>query len=310
MQKIQENVPLAPLTTFKIGGTARYYVQVTDTTSLMKAREFAEKNKLKEDIFGGGSKILFSDKGFFGIIIHMVGGGKEAENDRIYAGAGVPLGDVVSLAQERGLSGIERLAGVPGSFCGAVRGNAGAFGTEIGNIVEKVKAIDLKSGILREFSQSDCEFGYRTSILKKYPHLLVLSADLRLKKGADPDALLATMRETLAKREAKHPQDIPSAGSFFVNPIVTDKSLHEIFERDSGMPSKNGRLPAGWLIDRVGLRGKQIGGAKISNQHPNYLINTGNATAEDIITLASIAKTRVRNEFSIQLKEEVQYVGF
>ncbi|OGI21557.1 MAG: UDP-N-acetylenolpyruvoylglucosamine reductase [Candidatus Moranbacteria bacterium RIFCSPHIGHO2_01_FULL_55_24] len=310
MQKIQENVPLAPLTTFKVGGTARYYVQVTDTTSLMKAREFAEKNKLKEYIFGGGSNILFSDKGFSGIIIHMVGGGKEAENDRIYAGAGVPLGDVVSLAQERGLSGIERLAGVPGSFGGAVRGNAGAFGTEIGNIVEKVKAIDLKSGILREFSQSDCEFGYRTSIFKKYPHLLVLSADLRLKKGADPDALLATMRETLAKREAKHPQDIPSAGSFFVNPIVTDKSLHEIFERDSGMPSKNGRLPAGWLIDRVGLRGKQIGGAKISNQHPNYLINTGNATAEDIITLASIAKTRVRNEFSIQLKEEVQYVGF
>ena len=271
--------------------------------------EYADKNKLPFYVLGGGSNVLFSDTGFPGIIIHIAGGGVSVSGDKITASAGASLFEVVLAAQVAGLQGVEKLAGIPGSFGGAVRGNAGAFGTEIGDVIISVKTLDRVSGMVAEYSREECQFGYRSSLFQKHLNLVVLSAEIKLVSG-DSDALNRIIKETVATREAKHPQNAKCAGSFFKNPVVKDDHLLKEFEKDTGRPSKDGKLPAGWLIDHVGLRGKKIGGAMVSKQHPNYLLNTGDATAEDIVTLASLIKTRVRDELKVKLVEEVQYVGF
>lgn len=309
MFTVRENVSLAPFTTFKVGGKARYFVEAAGAIELAGAFEYAEKNNLPVYVLGGGSNVLFSDKGFAGVVVHVQDGGIKVTGQKILAGAGVPLFDVVRSASKASLQGIEKLAGIPGSFGGAVRGNAGAFGTEIGNVIVSVKCLNQNTGMVKEYKKEECDFGYRTSIFKKNGGIVILSAEIALEKGEEKE-LERIMKETVAKREAKHPQSAKCAGSFFMNPYVNDELLLEEFEKDNGSPSRDGKLPAGWLIDHVGLRGKKIGGAMVSKQHPNYLLNTGDATAEDIITLASLVKTRVRDELRVKLQEEVQYVGF
>lgn len=309
MLKLRENVSLAPFTTFKIGGKARYYGEVSGTIELAEMFDYAEKHKLPLYVLGGGSNTLFSDKGFSGIVVRVVDGGVKVMGQKMIIGAGVPLLDAVLAAKDASLQGIEKLAGIPGSFGGAIRGNAGAFGAEIGTFVTSVKALDRSTGMVHEYSREECAFGYRMSLFKKRSHLVVLSAELRLMLG-DSAELERIIKETRATREAKHPQAALCAGSFFMNPVVHNQHLLEEFQKDTGNPSKDGKLPAGWLIDHVGLRGKKIGGAQVSPQHPNYIVNTGNATAEDIVMLASLIKTRVRDELQVRLQEEVQCVGF
>lgn len=309
MVTVRKNVLLAPLTTFHIGGKAEYFVETTGALELAEAFEYAEAHRLPVRILGGGSNVIFPDAGFAGLIIRMRDGGIRVSGDRILCGAGVTLFDVVHTAAAAGLAGIERLAGIPGSLGGAIRGNAGAFGTEIGERVVSVKVFIQDTGMVKEYKQSACEFGYRTSIFKKNPELIVLSAELKLTTG-DMDELERIISDTVAIREAKHPQNVKCAGSFFINPVVKNEKLRQEFEKDTGMTIKGETLPAGWLIDHVGLRGKKIGGAMVSHDHPNYLMNTGDATAEDVLMLASLIKTRVRDELSVKLQEEVQFIGF
>jgi UDP-N-acetylmuramate dehydrogenase len=309
MFTLRENVPLAPLTTFRVGGPARYYSEVSCALEMAEVLDYAEKHELPLCIIGGGSNTLFSDKGFPGIVTRVIDGGISVSHDRVAAGAGMMLHEVVRAAELAGLQGIEKLAGIPGSFGGALRGNAGAFGTEIGDHVMSVKALDRHTGMVHEYDLTKCQFSYRESVFKKNSHLVILSGELKLKVG-DKAELERIARETVATREAKHPQSAKCAGSFFMNPTVTDKHLLAEFEKDTGKPTKDGKLPAGWLIDHVGLRGKKIGDAQVSQMHPNYIVNTGKATAEDIITLASLVKTRVRDELGVRLREEVQFVGF
>jgi UDP-N-acetylmuramate dehydrogenase len=306
---LRENVSLAPFTTFHVGGVARYYAEASGAIELAEVFEYAEKMKLPLYVLGGGSNVLFSDQGFPGIVLRIVAGSITVTGKKVLAGAGSSLFSVVEKAAAMSLQGIEKLAGIPGSFGGAVRGNAGAFGTEIGQLVASVKVLDQHTGMVKEYQQSECQFHYRSSLFKKNPHLVVLSAELKLSPG-DKTVLERVIQETMATRESKHPQKALCAGSFFMNPVVTDKHLLEEFAKDTGNPSKDGKLPAGWLIDHVGLRGKKIGGAMVSQYHPNYLVNTGNATAKDVLMLASLVKTRVRDELRIRLQEEVQYVGF
>jgi len=306
---LRENVPLAPLTTFGLGGAARYYAEAYGALELAEVFEYAEKNKLPFYVLGGGSNVLFSDAGFSGVVIHITGGSISVSHDTLHVGAGVPLFDVVRAAKEASLQGIEKMAGIPGLFGGAVRGNAGAFGCEIGNFIVSVKTLNRFSGMIKEYRKEDCQFNYRNSIFKKTPELVILSAEIKLTLG-DKDHMERIISETVALRESKHPQDVKCAGSFFMNPVVSDERLLKEFEKDTGNVSKDGKLPAGWLIDHVGLRGKKIGGAQVSLVHPNYLLNTGNATAAEIVMLASLIKTRVRDELHIRLEEEAQYVGF
>lgn len=309
MMHLKKNVSLAPLTTFRVGGKADYFVEATGPMELVEAIEYAEEHKFPVFIMGKGSNILFSDKGFRGMVIRMMDGGIKVSGEKILCGAGVTLFDVVKAARDAGLAGIEKLAGIPGSLGGAVRGNAGAFGTEIGNVVDSVKAYVRDTGMVKEYKRDACGFSYRMSLFKKDPELIVLSAEINLKVG-DKETIGKIVDDTVAQREAKHPQDALCAGSFFMNPMVKDKKLRAEFEKDTGMAPRGDVLPAGWLIDHAGLRGKKIGGAMISDKHPNYLVNIGDATAEDIITLASLVKTRVRDELGVRLREEVQLVGF
>lgn len=309
MLQIKKNIPLAQFSTFRIGGKADFYVTAITPQEVAEAVEYAEQQKMPLYILGGGSNVLFSDKGFRGLIIHINDGSIHIDGPRVSAGAGAILHEVVQKAAAANLAGLERLAGIPGSFGGGVRGNAGAFSMEIGDRVVLVKIYDKHSSLVREFSHDECQFTYRSSIFKLQPHLLIISAELRLEPGNQIE-LEKIIKETIAQREAKHPQDALCAGSFFMNPVVEDNHLREEFEKDNLTSLRGDKLPAGWLIDHVGLRGAQIGGAMVSMRHPNYILNTGNAKAEDIIMLASMVKMRVRDQLGVQLKEEVQLVGF
>lgn len=309
MLHIRKNVSLAPFTTFHIGGKADYFVETSGALELAEAFEYAQTHHLLVRVLGGGSNVIFPDAGFRGLIVRILDGGTRISGQRVSCGAGIKLFDIVRETVAAGLAGIERLAGIPGSFGGAIRGNAGAFGTEIGDVVVSVKVFIQETGMIKEYKQADCRFAYRTSVFKDNPNLIILSAEMRLAEG-DRVALEKIIQETIVKREAKHPQDAKCAGSFFINPVVKDEKLREEFEKDTGMRVRDETLPAGWLIDFVGLRGKKIGGAMISDKHPNYLVNTGTATAEDVMMLASLVKTRVRDELGIRLRAEVQFVGF
>lgn len=309
MLNVRKKVPLAPLTTFHIGGQADYFVDTSGALELAEAFEYAEAHHLPVRILGGGSNVIFPDAGFRGLIIRILDGGIRISGEQVSCGAGIKLFDVVREAAAAGLAGIENLAGIPGSFGGAIRGNAGAFGTEIGDVVTAVKVFVQATGMIKEYRHTDCLFAYRTSVFKDNPDLIILSAEMRLAAG-DRKQLEKIIEETVAKREAKHPQGAKCAGSFFINPVVKDEKLREEFEKDTGMSIRGETLPAGWLIDSVGLRGKKIGGAMVSGKHPNYLVNTGSATAEDVMMLASLVKTRVRDELGVKLQAEVQFVGF
>lgn len=309
MLSIQSQVPLAPLTTFKLGGPAEYFVRVTTAHQLVEALEHARRQELPVFLMAGGSNLLVSDQGVRGLVIEIANTSFRIQDRHVWADAGVPLLTLVQAVAQAGLAGMERLAGIPGSLGGALRGNAGAFGMEIKDVVLSVKAYDRRQGVVRSFQRADCQFGYRSSIFKKRSDLVILSAELELTLG-DRAELERMNRVTMEQREAKHPQTARCAGSFFMNPEVTDSKLLEEFERDTGTPSKDGKLPAGWLIDHVGLRGKRIGGAQVSAQHPNYFVNTGQATADDVVMLASLVKQRVRSELGVELREEVQMVGF
>ena len=309
MVDIQQNIPLAPLTTFKVGGPARYFVAADSEADLAEALNFAREQGLSVFVLGGGSNILFSDQGFDGLVIKMENRELSLERECIKVGAGIKLMEVVLFARDHALAGIESLAGIPGSVGGAIRGNAGAFGAEIGNVVMNVRAFNQVESAVREFPLAECEFSYRNSFFKQHREWLVLSAELQLKPG-DKEAIAQVVDKTVAVRESKHPQDAQCAGSFFMNPIVADMKLREEFEREAGVTCKDNKLPAGWLIDHVGLRGKKIGGAMVSEIHPNYILNAGGAKAEDIVMLSSVIKQRVRTQLGVQLREEVQMVGF
>jgi UDP-N-acetylmuramate dehydrogenase len=307
----KHNVTLAPYTTFKVGGKASLFVEVSGPIELAEALETAAKEKVPVFVLGGGSNVLFSDKGFAGMVIRMIDRGPLVKQDgTLVAGAGVPLRDIVEAAADSNLSGLETLAGIPGSFGGALRGNAGAFGNDIGRHVVSVKTFEKETGVVKELLAKDCGFEYRQSYFKKHPDTVILSAIIRLNPDGVACDLRRIMKETMAKREEKHSQSALCAGSFFMNPVVENEKLRKEFEMDVSVICRDKKIPAGWLIDSVGLRGKTIGGAMVSRDHPNYLINTGNARAEDIVMLSSLIKTRVRDELGVMLQEEVNMVGF
>ena len=309
MVTFEENTSLAPFTSFQIGGPAQYFARVGSIDDIAEALAFAQRKQLPIFILGGGSNLLISDQGIRGLVIRIENGGVFRDEMTIVAGAGAPLSGVVEFAADQGLAGIETMAGIPGSVGGAVRGNAGAFGTDIGSHVASVIAFHQKTLETKVFSREECQFSYRNSFFKQHPEWIIFGVSIELTAG-DPEPLRAVAAETVAKREAKHPQAAQCAGSFFMNPAVTDDLLRAEFTAETKITPKDDKLPAGWVIQHVGLRGKRVGGAQVSDIHPNYIVNTGTATAEDVIILASLIKQKVRTELDIQLKEEVQMVGF
>ena len=309
MLEIKENILLSPLTSFRIGGAARFYVEVKSIIDLQEALQFAKDNSLEYYILGGGSNVLISDNGFAGIVVRLKMADVLVEENVLKAEAGAALIKVVNNASGAGLSGIATLAGIPGTVGGAARGNAGAFGTEIGQYVSFVEALDSRTGEIKKYSRQECDFGYRTSLFKKEKNLIVLAVALELQKS-DPEEIKAIAMDTIGKRSGRGLNGVMSAGSYFMNPVVDNKGLCREFEEEKGVKQKDDKLPAGWLIQQAGLAGKKMGGAMVHEEHSNYIVNTGEASAENVIMLVSFVKQQVRDKLGVQLQEEVNYVGF
>jgi len=296
--KILKNIVLAPYTTFKIGGPTKYFYIAKTNQDLIKAVKTAKQNNLRFFILGGGSKMLISDKGFNGLVIKMNNNGSRLSldpNPKIFADAGVKLSDLILLSLQESLTGLEWAAGIPGATIGgAIRGNAGAFNNYMSDIVIRVKAFDCLNSGFKQFNNAECEFGYRNSIFKQNSDLIIISAELKLEKTNKPTVhtqqkVKQKIKQVLDYRKNHHPMNFPSAGSIFVNP-----------ENRS----------AGSLIEQCGLKGKTIGNAKISEKHANFIVNLGKAKASHVIQLIELAKKQVKKKFDIELKQEIQYLGF
>jgi UDP-N-acetylmuramate dehydrogenase len=309
MLKIKEKIPLKEYTTFKIGGPARYFFVAKSKKDLKNAILWAKKKKLLFFILGGGSNVLFSDKGFNGLVIKNQNTQYEIRNTKIVAEAGVPLQKLVLETAKKGLSGLENLAGIPGTLGGAIWGNAGAFGREIGDLVEEVKVLEVKGSRLKvkRLKNKECEFGYRESIFKRRENWIILETILKLKRGKKKE-IEEKIKKILKLRKEKQPLGFPSAGSVFKNVPVekVPKEIREKFKEEI----KDGFLPAGVLIEAAGLKGFQIEGAKISEKHANFILNVGKAKASDVKELMEKIKKEVKKKFKIQLEEEIKLVGF
>lgn len=309
MLDIQKDVPLAKYTTFRIGGPAKYFVEVKTLEEMKDALEYAKKNNLEFFVLGGGSNLLVSDAGFPGLVIKNKMCCTAVDGEKMEVDSGVFLAKVVRDSMENNLSGLEWASGIPGTFGGAVRGNAGAYGGETKDILESVKVLDTEKMEVRTCQKEECDFRYRHSMFKSSPQLVIISAVMKLQKG-NKEECQKKAQEIIAQRMKKLPQGAPSAGSFFINPVVQNEKLIKEFEEEKGVKSREGKLPAGWLIEKVDLKGKKIGGAMVNDMQANYILNTGAATAEDVVMLSSFVKQQVRDKLGVQLKEEVQFIGF
>lgn len=303
MKEIQENVSLSSLTTFGIGGDARYFVDVESESELKEAIGWAKSKDKKFVILSGGSNVLVPDGGTDALVIRIVGDTYELEGNAVTFWSGTNLLHAIKDLGKQGFGGWEKLAGIPGSVGGAVRGNAGAFGSEIKDFVINVEALHTDSGEIRKFNNEKCDFSYRHSFFKDYPEWIITSVAVRLSQ-CDVVESRRLAEETIAEREKRHLQNVKAAGSYFMNPVAPDEVVRQ-FEEEKGVKSKEGRVPAGWLIEKAGMKGVRVGGAVASEQHPNYIVNNGNATAADVQELSEGVISAVKRMFNIDLQLEV-----
>jgi len=309
-ERIKKNEPLKNHTTYRIGGPADFYLEVKNAEEAAQAIKLAHDDGLPVFVLGGGSNILVADAGVRGLVIVYGGREVKVEGNRLIADAGAITFLAVKMSTEAGLAGFEWAAGIPGTIGGAIRGNAAAYGGETKNSIETIEAVNLKTGEPQTFDQSSCRFGYRDSIFKHEPWLITRAAFV-LSPG-DRDALMAKSSELVSIRRGKLPLDFGSAGSVFKNSFFSNFS--ELSEKlKKILPEKyleSRCIPAGFFTEILGLKGKCLGGAMISEQHGNFFVNSGSATAAEVRGLIDYAKMKVKEEFAVTLEEEIQYVGF
>ncbi len=317
LEKFEQNVLLKGYTAFKIGGPARYFFRAKTKQDLIEAIKAAKQNNLSFFILGGGSNLLVNDKGYDGLVIKMENSRIELFGNKgapkIYVESGALLSSVVARAIKNSLSGMEWAIGIPGTVGGAVAGNAGAFEMSMSDVVKSVEAIDISQFSevqlpkIRNLENEDCRFGYRDSIFRHNKNLIVFSADLELKTGEGQEIQKAT-KEFLERRQNTQPKH-PSAGSVFKNVKIKNQSaeLQSKIKKDRNIKSviKNDIIPAGYLIEKCGLKGKRIGDVQISEKHCNFFVNLGQARASDALELINLAKRAVKQKFGIDLQEEI-----
>ena len=327
LPEIQKNITLKDYTSFKIGGKAKYFFAAETKEDIIKVIKVAKKLDLPFFILGGGSNLLVTDKGFDGLVIKIQNtkypaleqaqyGASKIPCDRvslvrgrqdtkIYTEAGATLGNLVGASTKAGLTGLEWATGIPGTIGGAIRGNAGAFGKSIKEIVKEVEVFDVEDEKIKIFKNKDCKFKYRDSIFKQNPSLIILSAIIQLRKG-NKKTLQEKIKNYLAHRRENQPLNFPSAGSVFKNyqgKIKNQKLLEKFPELKEF--NKKQIIPAGWLIEKCGLKGKKINNVKISEKHCNFIVNLGKGKAKDVIALIELIKQKVKSKFKIILEEEI-----
>ncbi len=345
---IRENVPLAPLTTLAVGGPARYFAGARNEDEVIDAVEFARSRELPLFVLGGGSNIVVSDAGFAGLVL-KVGirdvSRSDGPNAIFTAGAGCDWDALVERTVESGCAGMECLSGIPGTVGGTPIQNVGAYGQEVSQTIAEVRALDLRALRIATLSNSNCGFGYRSSIFNTSARgrYIVLSVSFAVRPGGKPslrypdlqnyfagckrDPALAEVRA--AVREIRHgkamlivpgEEDARSAGSFFKNPVVPRALVDELSARLAARglqlpsyPAADGfrKLPAAWLVEHAGFtKGYTRGQAGISRKHALAIVNRGGASAAEIIALKDEIQERVLDEFGIRLEPEPVFVGF
>lgn len=307
--RVKEAEPMRKHTNFRIGGPAKWLVEVKSSEELQQVLAYAKEHEIQTVVFGGGSNMLVSDEGFDGIMIKLAMRTYEITGTTVRADAGVLSAALARATATRGLKGLTWAISLPGTIGGGVRGNAGCFGGEMKDHL--VSALVLREGELVELSNEQLQFGYRESAVK-HSNDIVVSATFELEE-ADATELKMELDDILMRRKQSQPNNAGSAGCLFKNyEIPSEEELQRIVNNLDLPPEMQSRrqVSAGWLIDKLGLKGTQIGGAQISQVHGNFVLNADNATADDVVQLIALVKTRARNEYGIQLMEEVQYVGF
>ena len=279
--------PMKSHTTFRIGGPAEVFIMPKSVKQVQMAVKICQEEQIPYFILGNGSNLLVSDRGYRGVIIQMDRnmGEIQVEGTEIQAAAGALLSSIAVAARRESLTGFEFAGGIPGTLGGAVVMNAGAYGGEMKDVLKEVTVMD-GDGKIFTLPASELEMGYRTSIIKTAGYL-VLSARITLSRGKEED-IKARTRELSEMRTQKQPLDYPSAGSTFKRP--------------------EGYF-AGKLIMDSGLRGYQVGGAQVSEKHCGFVINAGNATAEDVCRLMADVQRIVREKFGVTLEPEVKFLG-
>lgn len=295
------NIPISRYTTFKIGGPARYFVEVTETDKLIELLNYLSDQGVEFFLLGSGSNILFKDEEYDGVVILVKTTKIECIDDKIFSDAGAQFGMAVNISVKNSLTGLEWAIGIPGTMGGAIRGNAGAMGQDIaGNLVSTTV---WRNGEIITLSPAECGFVYRGSALKEQNDV-VLSSVLQLAPG-DKQTIVGTMQAYLKQRTGRYPA-FPSAGSFFKNINVKDwpgdiSLLPEIFIQRK-------KIPVGWCVEQVEMKGFAIGGARVSNEHGNFIINYENATQNDVLQVVEAVQSRVYNKFKIALDPEVEVI--
>jgi UDP-N-acetylmuramate dehydrogenase len=346
---ITENVPLAPLTTLKVGGTARYFIEVETISEVSQAVEFSRSKNLPLFVLGGGSNLVISDAGWPGLVlkIGITGINHRHGHDEVVfeAGAGEDWDKFVGFVVAHNCAGIECLSGIPGSVGGTPVQNVGAYGQEVANTMESVLALDLRDGQLHELCNQACGFSYRTSIFNttERGRYIILQVNYALKHGGEAYVAYADLKRYFAgwsekpslanTRDAVRKirsgkgmlltagdEDCRSAGSFFKNPILSPEQYQALTSRASG---KNLQIPsypaldaqkkvsAAWLVEHSGFsRGYGNGSVGISRKHALAIVNRGNATASEIVAFKEVIQQRVQEIWGVFLEPEPVFVGF
>ncbi len=312
---MEENVRLSQFSNYKIGGVARYFFAATGFEDLYKAVVLSQINKWPVFILGGGTNLLISDRGFDGLVIRpqLIFFNLTSYDgvNFLEVGAGIAMADLLNFVIEKGLSGLEWAGGLPGTLGGAVRGNAGAFKGEIKDSITDVTSLRLKDLKLVKRSKEQCDFGYRDSIFKQNDgQEIILSVKFAMTEG-DKKAIRQAIEDKIKWRQDRQPLDYPNIGSIFKNvdwkKVPTDwQSKDEIKKHLKTDPFPV--LPAATLIDQSGLKGVAFGGAMVSQKHPNFIVNTLQASSDDVKKVISLVKSKVKDKFGIELEEEIIYV--
>ena len=295
--------PLRHHTTFRIGGPADFYFAARTPDQMVAALRLAHDLGIPVFLLGGGSNLLVSDDGFRGLVLRNAIEQVDFDGTAAQVGGGVDFLEFIYECRDRSLTGLEFAAGIPGSIGGALYGNAGCYGQDIGSFTIECSHVTLDGAEVETRPAAWYQFAYRDSRLKREPRVL-LSCLLQLQRG-DRTAIQAVIDEKLEIRRQKHPQWRlePTAGSYF-------KNLPPDWQMPGAKHSPGTRrVPAGQLLDEVGCRGLRVGDAMVFAKHANIIVNAGRATAREVLELADIMKSRVRDKFAVELEEEVMFLG-
>lgn len=313
---VKKGVSLKDYSTIKIGGNARYFAEINNENQLKELSQWLKATKMPFFILGNGSNTLFTDKQYSGVIIKINNQKIQETIDSLIISGGYQIGVFLSYCLNKGIKNYEWLSGIPGTIGGAVFGNAGAFGYEMKDFVQQVKTINIKTLKEKIYSNKECRFSYRESIFKKNHNEIIWEVKLIKQKG-DKKIINDLIKQNWQYKINHHMFDYPSLGSVFKNIIIEktrykkfyDKQNNKVKILNNEVEVKGGKVSAGYFISECGLKGYQIGGAKIADFHANVIININNAKARNVLKLIALIKKKVYQKFKIKLEEEIRIVS-